>query len=290
MELRQLEHFLAVAEDESFTRAARRLGYVQSALSVSIQSIERELAVQLFDRTTHRVRLTDAGRALLPSARATIAGAQAFRDEAAALNGLLTGTLRIGIMQAFTARNVPQLLGRFHREHPQVEIAMRPSPGGAAELLAGVADGELDFAFAAVVDLPKGLRALPLANEGMVFVSGGSEAPGATGPVRLRDLAEASFIDFPSGWGVRTILDRAFAKLGVHRHVTIEVADVATLVQLVREGLGVALLPLSLLGVGTNGIRTRKTRPALSWDLALVTRAEGSPNPAAAAFIALLDS
>jgi DNA-binding transcriptional LysR family regulator len=290
MELRQLEHFVAVAEDESFTRAARRLGYVQSALSVSIQSIERELSVRLFDRTTHRVRLTDAGHALLPSARATISGAQAFRDEAAALNGVLTGTLRIGIMQAFAAINVPHLLGHFHREHPRVDITMRPAAGGSAELLASVAQGELDLGFVAVIDLPRGLRSLPLANEGLMLVSGGSAAPDATGPVRLRDLAEASFIDFPSGWGVRTIVDRAFAKLGVHRRVAIEVADVATLIQLVREGLGVSLLPLSLVGVPTDGIQTRETRPALSWDLALVTRAEGSPNPAAAAFIALLES
>src|ERR1700742_1413176 len=94
MELRQLEHFVAVAEDESFTRAARRLGYVQSALSVSVQSLERELSVRLLDRTTHRVRLTDAGEALLPSARKAVAAADEIRNGAAAMKGLLRGTLR----------------------------------------------------------------------------------------------------------------------------------------------------------------------------------------------------
>ena len=69
MEIRQLEHFAAVAEERSFTRAARRLNYVQSALSVSIQSLERELGLRLFDRDTRRVALTDAGEALLPAAR-----------------------------------------------------------------------------------------------------------------------------------------------------------------------------------------------------------------------------
>ena len=69
VEVRQLEHFVAVAEELSFTRAARRLSYVQSALSVSIRALEGDLGVRLFDRTTRGVALTDAGEALLPSAR-----------------------------------------------------------------------------------------------------------------------------------------------------------------------------------------------------------------------------
>ena len=93
MELRQLNHFVAVAEEQSFTNAARRLSYVQSALSVSIQSLERELGVRLFERTTHRVALTDAGDALLPSARQILASVEQTRDIAAALRGVLRGCL-----------------------------------------------------------------------------------------------------------------------------------------------------------------------------------------------------
>ena len=295
MELRQLEHFVAIAEDESFTRAARRLGYVQSALSVSVRSLERELAVKLFDRTTHRVRLTDAGRSLLPAARATLASAQAIRDEAAAVNGVIRGRLRIGSMQALTVVNVPRLLGRFHREHPGVEITMRPAAGGAAELLSEVTNGELDLALVAVADRPKGLRVLPLATERLLLTSGQPDPARAHKsvhlhkPIDLRDLAGQSFVDFPSGWIVRTLVDRAFAALDLHRRVAIEVADVPACKQLIREGLGVALLPESIIAADSAGLQTRDVVPALSWELALVVRDGVDPSPATAAFVELVE-
>src|ERR1700691_2603506 len=94
MELRHLEYFVAVAEELSFTRASRRLHVVQSGVSSSIQGLERELGVVLFDRERHRVTLTDAGRALLPEARTTLAAAQAaaeaVAEAAAGLRGSLT--------------------------------------------------------------------------------------------------------------------------------------------------------------------------------------------------------
>ena len=79
MELRQLEHFVAIAEEGSFTRAAHRVHIVQSGLSVSVQALEKELNTQLFERTTHHVALTDAGRAMLPHALQTLESAAAAR-------------------------------------------------------------------------------------------------------------------------------------------------------------------------------------------------------------------
>ncbi|HTW12509.1 MAG TPA: LysR substrate-binding domain-containing protein, partial [Solirubrobacteraceae bacterium] len=229
---------------------------------------------------------TDAGAALLPSARATLAAVERFRDDAAAVKGVLRGTLRIGIMQAFVAVNVPRLLGQFQREHPQVEVAMRPAGGGAAELLRSVAEGELDLAFVAVTDLPRGLRAMPIASERMVLAGDAVKAP-ADRPVHLRDLTEANWVDFPQGWATRTALDRAFAQLGLRRRVAIEVADVPTLIQLVQEGLGVTVAPPSLFG--TAELQTRELRPAMAFDLAVVTRDTPPLTPAAAAFLALLE-
>src|SRR5262249_60269980 len=96
MELRQLEHFLAVAQEGHFTRAASRCRMSQSALSASIRSLERELDSRLFVRTTRKVELTEAGRVLLEEARRTLAAAASARESVLAVRGLLRGSLRGG--------------------------------------------------------------------------------------------------------------------------------------------------------------------------------------------------
>src|SRR5260370_9257781 len=96
MELRQLERFLAVAEQGHFTRAASRCRISQSALSASIRSLERELDSRLFVRTTRKVELTEAGRVLLEEARRTLGAAASAREPALAVRGLLRAPLRAG--------------------------------------------------------------------------------------------------------------------------------------------------------------------------------------------------
>ena len=120
MELRHLQHFLAVAEEQSFTRAAGRIHLVQSALSVSVRSLERELGARLFDRTTHSVQLTSAGEALVVEARRTLAAAEAARDAVAAVRGGVRGTVRVGIMHSLALIDLAGLLTRYHREHPLI--------------------------------------------------------------------------------------------------------------------------------------------------------------------------
>jgi DNA-binding transcriptional LysR family regulator len=288
VELRQLEHFVAVAADGSFTKAARRLNYVQSALSVSVQALERELSVRLFDRTTHRVTLTAAGEAVLPAARQALAAAEEIRDTAAALRGVLRGTLRVGIMQSFAFADVPGLLGRFHREHPDVEIQVRPAAGGSAALAEELRHGGLDIAFLAVFDVPSGLTAIPLGSEELVVVTAPENALPGRGPVTLDSLADARFVDFPVGWGIRTAVDRAFAAAGLERRVTIEVADVTACVQLLRAGLGIALLPPSLIHAGDVELEQRAVAPVLAWELVMARPAGRASTAAAAAFAELV--
>src|SRR5437762_2370234 len=113
MELRQLEAFVAVAEERNFTRAAARLYVAQSGLSATIRSLERELGAPLFLRTTRHVELTAAGQALLGEARRTLASAHAAADAVAAIEGLRRGTLTLGIMQASSLFGLPRLLARY---------------------------------------------------------------------------------------------------------------------------------------------------------------------------------
>ncbi len=282
---------MAVAEEGSFTRAARRLGYVQSALSVSVQSIERELDIRLFDRTTHSVVLTDAGRQLLIPARAALAAAAEMRASAAAVNGVVAGKLAIGIMQSSTGfMDLPALLGRFHREHPGVELMMRPAPGGATELLGWVADGTLDLAFVSATNVPPSVHVETLATEELMLVYAPGQWPDGEDPVALADLSAASFVDAPVGWGTRTVIDRAFTELGLHRRVSIEVADMPTLLALVEQGLGVTLMPGSMIGAEHRGLHRRRVSPELAWEVVVATPGNRALSAAARAFLELTDA
>src|ERR1051325_6551299 len=154
MELRQLERFLIVAEELSFTRAANRLHIVQSALTTSIKDLERELGATLLLRNTKRVEgLTEAGKAMLGEARRTLAAVQSVREAVSAVEGLLRGTLTLGVINRYVSKvDIPLLLGRFRAKHSGVEI--RLMQGGSSELMDGVHMGRLDLAVLGLVDPP----------------------------------------------------------------------------------------------------------------------------------------
>ena len=168
MEIRQLEHFIAAAEEEHFSRAAERSNIVQSGLSASIRALEGELGTRLFDRTTRRVALTESGRALLPEARRVLAAATAAREAVAGVEGLTRGTLSIGIMQSLVAVRLPALLARFRALHPGVDIRLRQA--GTTILLQEVRGGRLELAFASLPDpAPAGLVGHELLSEAMML-------------------------------------------------------------------------------------------------------------------------
>jgi DNA-binding transcriptional LysR family regulator len=288
MELRRLEHFVAVAEERSFTRASQRIRLVQSALSVSIKALEREVGVALFERTTHSVELTDAGRALLPEARVTLAAAQAAQDAVDSVVEGMRGTLTIGIMQSLSAIDLAALLTRFHRERPLVELRPRPTLGGSAELVKNVASGELDLAFIAVpAERNSGIAVIPLASEPILLAVPPGHRFASRDVVGVDELDGESFVEAPQGWGTRLVTDRALAAAGVRRDVTVEVGDLATLVELVRAGLGLGFIPQST-HVNANRVHLAQLKPALRWDVSLAVPSSRHQSAAARAFTTLV--
>ncbi|MFJ6449071.1 LysR substrate-binding domain-containing protein [Streptomyces hydrogenans] len=240
MELRHLQHFVAVAEDRHFTRAAERLMVSQSGLSASIRALERDLKAPLFVRSTRRVTLTEAGRALLVEAERVLAQVRAAQEAVAAVQGVVRGTLSLGTEQCVAGVHVAGLLATFRRRHPEVEIRLRQE--GGLVLAEDVAAGRLDLAFAYRTRADSDqLRSVPLATEPMTLLCHPEHPLAAAGPVlSLRDLAEEVFVDFHPGWGPRRATDAAFATAGVPRAVSLEVNDVHSLLDLVEEDLGVA--------------------------------------------------
>jgi DNA-binding transcriptional LysR family regulator len=125
VELRQLAHFVAVPEELHFSRAATRVHVVQSSLSASIHTLEREVGAALFVRDSRSVMLTQAGRALLPAARRALAAADEGRDAVAGVRGVLRGQLHVGAIQTLGVIDLPALLTALRRAHPGVTIRLR---------------------------------------------------------------------------------------------------------------------------------------------------------------------
>jgi DNA-binding transcriptional LysR family regulator len=244
VEVRQLEYFVAVAEECHFTRAAKRMHVAQSGLSASIRSLEVELGAPLFVRSTRQVELTQAGRALLVEARRALGSIDAARDAVAAVQGLLRGTLSVGSLQCLHVIHLPAVLAAFHAAHPGVEIRLRQA--GSADLVDEVRSGRIDVAFVTRPAKPADdVRVSILAAEPLVLACPPDHPMAQRRSVHPSELQGESFVDFNSGWGTRDVVDQTLAAAGVDRHVAVEVNDVHSLLDFVGFGLGVALVPQS---------------------------------------------
>jgi DNA-binding transcriptional LysR family regulator len=286
VELQQLRYVVAVAETGSFTKAARRCLVVQSALSHQIARLERELGARLFDRTSRSVRLTAAGTAFLPSARQCLDFAERAVAEVAAAVGEVRGRVVVGVIPTVAAVDLPAALKVFRERYPQVRVALRMLP--SHELVDQVRQGVLDLAFLGLPlgVRPEGVRGRELARDDHVAVVAPDHPLAGQAETDLRTLAEELFVDFPAGSPGRMQSDQAFAAAGVHREVAFEVTTAELMAGLLREGLGVAVLPSKytpqLSGVVTVPIADGPSRVEhLVWSAAGLT-------PAAAAFLEVL--
>lgn len=275
MELRQLQHFIAVAEEGHFTRAARRVNIVQSALSNSVRALEEELGAQLFVRTTRQVRLTAAGRVLLEKARPVLAAAREAREAVAAVAGLERGSLSIGTVQSLPAfLDLPALLARFHASFPAIEV--RLCQGGTDQLLEKVRAGELDLAMLPLCRAPVDIATTLIACEALVLVCPKGHRLTRRPEVTLADLADEPFVDFEPGWGTRGVVDRGFAEEGVERRLAFEVSDLETLLALVARGLGVALVPDAIARTRAPALAVVElASPELCWELVVAHMGAG---------------
>ena len=288
MEIRQLRHFVAVAEERSFSRAARRVNIVQSGLSASIKSLEHELGVTLLVRTTRRVDLTEAGRVFLAEVRRVEAALQGARDAVEALGGTLRGTVQVGTTQRLSpVYNLPQVLVRFRELHPHVEVQLRQ--GASGRLLEEVGEGKLDFAFLAHSGpAPRGLHLTPLGEDPLVLACATSHPLASRPSVNLSVIADQPFLDFVPQWSVRSVVDRAFGAAHIDRQIAFELNDVPTLLDLAINGLGVAIIP-RFVAVETPGLKCLPFDPPLGvWRLVLARRERHALGPAARALLGLI--
>jgi DNA-binding transcriptional LysR family regulator len=290
VETRQLEYFVAVAEELSFTRAAQRLFTVQSTVSATIRALETELGATLFDRSTRRVALSAAGRAFLPEAKAALEAVDRARSVVQEASAGLRGSLRIGTMSSIGALDLPTLLGAFHTQHPLVDLHVMVSTTGSTGLAEDIRHGRLDVA---LLSLPEAelaglaVRTL-LAVPYHALVPADHELAGRA-TIALADLADERFVDAPRGFGNRIAVDRAFAAMGSPRRVTVEVADLRAVPGFVAAGLGVAVVPDVVPLAVPGATVVPLTDVGFTWPLTAASRAGRPPSRALRTLLDLLD-
>ncbi len=285
MELRQLEYFVAVAEEANFTRAAQRIHVAQPAVSAQIARLERELGQPLLDRSHRTVRLTAAGEAALPFARQALRAVRDVRTAVDDVSELVRGSVTIGTV---TAHNVDMaaLLAAFNTAHPAVEITLGTDDSDA--LIDGVQSGRLDLAIASVgsEEVPDGLAVEVTTDEAFEVVVAADDPWRRRSSVSLKVLATRPLIALPVGTGIRRRLDEACAAAHVPLRVAFEASTPLELADLAERGLGPAIVPQSVA-------RTRPALhrisivPELRGRLVLAWRAAAPISPAAAALVDL---
>jgi DNA-binding transcriptional LysR family regulator len=281
MELRHLRYFVAIAEEQSFTRAAERLWVAQPGLSTQIRRLEEELGIKLFERHTRGVELTGAGETFLERARAALAAADAARAVVSDLASGLVGAIRLGIATGPESDLVPALLENFAAARPDVEMTVVESFGGT--LLRDLRDGRLDAMVAPSVFGSPELHRIQLTSEPLVVLAAAGHRLGRPGPIGADELEGERVVvtGHRDGAGYDLAVTEALVEVGV-TPVTTRGGPGPALFGPVLEGEAVAISTAA--GAAAGAMFARPLRPTRELCFELLWRDE-IPSPALGEFI-----
>ncbi|MEU6740221.1 LysR family transcriptional regulator [Streptosporangium sandarakinum] len=284
--LRQLEYLVAIVDEGSFTRAAESLGVTQPGLSHQFQALEREVGGPLLERLPRGVRLTPAGRSMLPHARAALAEAGRATVSARRAAGVSTGELHVATLYSISLGVLPTVLGLWRARHPGVRVRLFEHRR-ADEMAQAMAAGQADVA---VGPLPDGWEgaARHIGDEEFLVVTGaGDPAATAAGAprVRLSDLAEREWVHFTPGSGLADILERACADAGFRPRVAVRTEQAPSAIGYAAAGLGPTLVPANTIPPHFGGAFLRPD-PPVRRRLTGYTRT--GPDPVTVSFLEVL--
>jgi DNA-binding transcriptional LysR family regulator len=286
MNLRQLQYLIAIADEGSFTRAAERLLVAQPSLSQQIKRLEQELGGPLLERLPTGVRLTAAGKAFLPEARAAVTHAERARRDARSALELQAGELEVATVTSVAFGVLPPAFERWHERYPGTTIMLREYTHRRAlddAVRVGVGDiavGPLPPQWLGpVVELgwEEFVAILPLTDP----------LAKSNRPVSLGELSERDWVLFGPGHGLSALILETCARAGFTPRRTVETGQVAAAAHLAAAGLGVTIVPSNIVPIGLRAA-IRSLESPLVRQLAAFTRQDWSP--LAAAFLDVLQA
>lgn len=288
--LRQLSGFVAAARLGSFSAAARELAMTQPAFSQMVRELEAALGLRLFERTTRRVELTEAGqrlRAMVERPLDDLDDAYRYaRDMAAGRRGRIVFTSLPSVAFEFVAL----VLARFKARHPGITVRLIEDQN--ATIIERVLDREADFGIGTLEPGHPGLAFRELLRDELLAVVPARHALAGKSSVNWRDLAGESLALLPRQSSVREIADAGFAASGAAQEPAYEVANMVTALGMVRAGLGVTIMPrIALMELNMKGLRAlRISEPRPERRIGIITRTDRALSPAAAEYVEMLFS
>jgi DNA-binding transcriptional LysR family regulator len=246
VDIRRLRYFLVLAEELHFGRAASRLAISQPPLSVNIRQLEEAIGVQLFERNSRGVRLTAAGQALVPAARALLESAEAAVRMARDVESGITGQLRLGFVGGMLYRGFPQLLTRFQQRHPALRLNLVEL--NSKDQLIELVHGSLDAGFVHSARLPGELSSLQFSSERFLACLPQAHPLAQRRTIALHELREERFVVFSRDVSpyYYDCIQSIFSEAGLHPDTRCEARHWLSVVSLVAQGLGAALVPVAL--------------------------------------------
>jgi len=286
--LRQLRALVAVARFESFTKAAELLYVTQPALTVQVRQLEEALELKLLDRTTRRVKLTEAGKDIVPILQTLLRELDSVVSRSKDLSSMRAGSIRLGCLPSVAASVLPLAIAAFREHFPNVSFVL--SDGLGKRIVQDVRQETIEFGITDVdVDAPD-LASVPLFDETMHVFYPRAHPLARARSITVEKLASYPIILIAPESNARTALDVAFASCGKRPNAGCEVVYMSTAIGMVRAGLGITVLPpmaVQLENAPDLGSRP-VDHPAFIRRIAVVTKADRSLSPAAAAFVDIL--
>ncbi len=245
MEIAQLQAFLAVAEQRSFSLAAEALFITQPAVSKRIQTLETQLGRTLFDRLGKQVSLAPAGHALLPAARRVLAEVANCEAELSSMDGQVAGTLAFGASHHIGLRYLPSLLRNYIASHPHVRLDLQLNE--SEESLARVLDASLELAVITLpLSLPAGVLSECLWPDPLVFCAAPDHPLASAASLSPAALVEHTALLPTHATATRRLLEQQLQPLGLRLGQVMETNYLETNKVLAEAGLGWTLLPKSM--------------------------------------------
>ena len=244
--LRQLRVFAEVAQNLSFTRAARELHLTQPAVSQQVKLLEADVGLPLFDQIGRKVQLTSAGTELLRYANQMLDLVRETGEALAALKGLKRGVLKLGAVS--TAKYfAPSLLAAFTPDYPEVRIKF--SVGNREEVIKQMAANDIDLVIMGRPPRELDTIAEPFAQHPLVIIAAPDHPLARRRRIQLKELATENFLIREDGSGTRASLEHVFREHGVTYRASMEMSSNETIKQAVMAGLGVSFISMHTLGL-----------------------------------------